>query len=308
MKYTYSEKNEIKLDIPKKFEKIIDNPLNSLDKQKKRRKTTFNVMLAIRIFACALVIVSLYLLIDKIYEYTRDISYSNAIREEVSVNAVQQAIMQKRPTPKYPKFEGSEESHLDYPVEVEISKIKQLALAYPDFIGWFYIEGTSISYPAVQAADNDKYLRRNMDLEDNLAGTLFFDYRNDLTTFRGNNIIYGHAMQNGTMFGKLRNFAKKDYYNQHKRIYFYTENEVTVWQIFSAYDTTTANYYIQTEFPDDDEYLKFLNRCKSDSNYETGVKLTAESDILTLSTCYLYETKDGRFVVHAVKVGSVPLT
>lgn len=116
-------------------------------------------------------------------------------------------------------------------------------------------------------------------------------------------------MQNGTMFGLLKKYRDKSYYDSHSMIYTYTGEEVTAWKIFSAYVTTTENYYIETYFDSDEDYLSFLNKLKADSSYDTGVSVTAQDDILTLSTCHKYGDKaeNGRFVVHAVRVGSSPL-
>ena len=154
----------------------------------------------------------------------------------------------------------------------------------------------------VQAEDNDYYLRKNINGKKNLSGTLFLDYRNMPDTSYGNNIVYGHNMQNGAMFGTLKKYSTKSYYDKHRMIYTYTDTEVTAWKIFSVYETTTDNYYIQTGFVNDDNYLEFIKGLQKNSMYAADTELTSDDVILTLSTCHKYDYENGRLVVHAEKV------
>ena len=165
-----------------------------------------------------------------------------------------------------------------------------------------YIEDTSVNYSVVQSTDNDYYLRRNINGEDNLSGTLFLDYRNESDMSYGNNIVYGHNMQNGTMFGSLKKYADKAYFDSHLMIYTYTDTEVTAWKIFSVYETTTDNYYIQTNFVNKTNYLEFIKGLQQDSIHQSDVVLTEDTPILTLSTCHKYDYANGRFVIHAAQV------
>ena len=47
------------------------------------------------------------------------------------------------------------------------------------------------------------------------------------------------------------------------------------------------------------DYLKYI---KSIARYDTGVEVTAESKIVSLSTC-TYASETQRLVVHGVKIG-----
>ncbi len=303
--FRYSKNNRRDFVIPDKFRNILEE--SEREKNKKKKKIGV-VLLLIEIAAVLTLVISSLVVVYKLYGYWTDAQYAQAKQSEVASKMTVKKTALTRETPEYPVYEGSEEHVASYPQIVDREKVMQLSLIYPDFVGWFYIEGTTISYPVVFTEEYNYYLRRNMDGETNLSGTLFFDERNDVNTLKGNCIIYGHAMQNGTMFGTLKNYGKKSYYDQHKMIYLYTPTEVIVYRIFSAYETTTRNDYIRTSFADEAEYFRFISKCKSDSAYDTGVKLSPESDILTLSTCHYYNYDDGRFVVHAVKVGSSPLT
>lgn len=80
-----------------------------------------------------------------------------------------------------------------------------------------------------------------------------------------------------------------------------------MWKIFSAYETTTDDYYIQTYFSTTGEYLTFIKNLQKKSVIDTDIVLTSRDDVLTLSTCHRYTLDNGRFVVHAVKIGTAPI-
>ena len=307
--YSYSERNEYPLEIPAEIEQYIEKT-GKIRKRVKREKQPFNFMRIIRIAALIIFVVAIVVFGKRVYEYTRDIKYSEAQNQSISVSAFSGSTAEKRSTPAYPEFEGKEvqTGRFDYPQITDSESLTQFSLAYPDFVCWIYIENTYVNYPVVQAKDNEYYLRRNMDGESNLSGTLFMDYRCDRETYKGHNIIYGHNNQNGTMFGPLKAYLDKSFWEEHPVFYTYTKDSVTMWKVFSCYETDTENYYIETYFPSITKYQNFLNKLKSDSAYDTGVEVTAEDDILTLSTCYLYNKINGRFVVHAVKAAVTPLS
>ena len=70
------------------------------------------------------------------------------------------------------------------------------------------------------------------------------------------------------------------------------------------FKTTGDNYkdfYIDTNFENDKEFETFVNYFKSKSLYDTGISVSKDDDILTLSTCE-YSQTNGRFVVMAKRI------
>lgn len=67
--------------------------------------------------------------------------------------------------------------------------------------------------------------------------------------------------------------------------------------MFSTYQITPEDYYINTIFNNDDEFTKFINKIKSRSNYDYGVGLDSSDKVLTLSSCIGDGKK--RVVLHA---------
>ena len=70
-----------------------------------------------------------------------------------------------------------------------------------DVLGWILIPGSNVSYPIVQGSDNSYYLNHTWKKTRNSVGAIFMECRNsrDLSDF--NTIVYGHRMNNRSMFG-----------------------------------------------------------------------------------------------------------
>ena len=198
-----------------------------------------------------------------------------------------------------PKEENSVNPYWDYIkmklINVDFSNLLQIN---SDTKGWLQVNGTNINYPFVQTIDNDYYLKRDFNKKKNSAGWVYLDYRNDINNLDKNTIIYAHGRLNGTMFGSLKNIFNSDWYddiNNHV-IKLSTENENTLWQVFSVYHIPTTSDYLKINFSSDEEFLDFINMLKSRSQYNFNVEFNENDKILTLSTCY---NDSERVVLHA---------
>lgn len=171
---------------------------------------------------------------------------------------------------------------------------------YNDAVAWLKVPGTSIDDTIFQSNDNQKYLKTSRDGKKTKWGEPFMDYRCDSTniTNAGNYIIYGHNTEKDDNFTPLLNYKRKDFFDKHKTIELATINGDYKFDIFSVYSTDTNFYYIDTSFNSIDDYKNFENSLKAKSIYDTGVTLSENDSILTLSTCD-YSLKDGRFVIQA---------
>ena len=74
-----------------------------------------------------------------------------------------------------------------------------------DVIGFILIPDTKIEYPVLQSdARRDYYLKRNLDGSTGYPGCIYSENMNSKEFDDPVTILYGHNMQNGTMFGQLR--------------------------------------------------------------------------------------------------------
>lgn len=168
----------------------------------------------------------------------------------------------------------------------------------PEVIGWILIGGTEISYPLVQHEDNSHYLTHSWDNQSNRLGSIFLECQSspDLTDFH--TLVYGHNMENGTMFSDLKLFADSEYLQSHPYIYIVTAGGVYRYEIFSFYEAAITDQTYQIGFVDDAQKLSFLEHCVSSSLVPTGISPDTEDRIITLSTCTNYN-RNTRFVLQA---------
>ena len=237
------------------------------------------------IIALAVFVFSAYKLYTIFAEYKKGEDEYKEIVEEVIV---------EEPVVK------EEEEEKETIFKVDFSKLKEMN---GETVAWIRFENPSqINYPVLHTSDNEKYLKTTFEQKRNSAGALFVDAGNAGDFSDRNTIIYGHNMKNGSMFGKLREYKKYDFYKENPYFYVYTPDDVEhKYQVFAVavVEDTAINY--KKQFSNEQEFLNYIKDITAHSIYKTGVEVTAESKIVTLSTC-TNVTDTQRFVVHGVKV------
>lgn len=189
---------------------------------------------------------------------------------------------------------------------IEISEYWDLYQRNSDFLAWIKIDGTRVDYPIMHTPNEpEKYLRKDFNENYSIPGTIFMDYRNDLNS--DNLIIYGHYMENGTMFGDLTKFLDKDFLESHQIINFDTLESKSEYEIFSVFhdhvrnvDDNSFKYYNVIDI-EEDEYQNVIKILKDKSEVKVDVDIKEGDQLMMLSTCS-YHQKDGRFVVVAHKI------
>lgn len=169
-------------------------------------------------------------------------------------------------------------------------------------VAWIKVNNTNINYSVVKHSDNDYYLNHDFSRYNNIAGWIYGDYRDDFQYFGTNTIIYGHNMNNRSMFGSLVWALKGSWHTNKDNQYIKlsTPYSNTVWEIFSIYSIKPEVYYLKTYFESEEEHEKFVETLKKRSIYDFKNDISKDDKILTLSTC----SDDGtqRVVVHAKMV------
>lgn len=157
-------------------------------------------------------------------------------------------------------------------------------------------------YPVVKGTNNSFYLNHCFDKSNNSAGWIFADYRNKFDNTDKNIVIYGHNMRDGSMFGSMLNILNAKWYEneENTNITLYTENEKCMYKVFSVYKIENEDYYIKTEFKNDNEFEDFIKTLKKRSIKDFNVDVSKDDNILTLSTCA--NNNKYRVVLHAKKV------
>jgi len=176
-----------------------------------------------------------------------------------------------------------------------------------EVVGWIEMPGdTKINYPVVQGEDNDYYLHYAYNGTYNPAGSIYLDYRNNLSiSSNRHTIIYGHNMESGSpMFANLLHFQDESYWKNNRYIHVYTDEAMYTYEVFAAYETSpqlvgVENHSWRMNFNKDENiFLEWIKSVRARSDISPKVAIDGNSRVLTLSTCM--NVNENRYVVHAV--------
>ena len=210
-----------------------------------------------------------------------------------------------------PKTDDKGDPYLDYYLIDDVvvqRKFKDIYLKNKDFIGWLSIDDTKVDYPVVFTPEDEQfYLRKDFDKNYSIAGTLFVGAGGDTYTPTERNIIYGHHMNDGTMFGGLVQYENEEYYKQHKYIEFDSLNRQGKYEVIAAFRTQVHTVEVGSTYEgfdvyynncyNEDDFKEYVKNCKELTPYETS-DVSYDEKLIVLSTC-AYHTHNGRFVVIA---------
>ena len=177
-----------------------------------------------------------------------------------------------------------------------------------DFAAWLRIEGTAVDYPVMYTPDRPEYyLRRAFDGSYAISGSLFLDEA--CFPGSGNALVYGHNMDDGSMFAALPSYAQEDFWREHPVIQFDTLNETGTYEVIAAFyaqvsareGVGTFPYYEYCDLREQARFEEYVSLVEEAALYDTGVSAQYGDELLTLSTCS-YHVNNGRFVVVARRV------
>ena len=77
-----------------------------------------------------------------------------------------------------------------------------------------------------------------------------------------------------------------------------TFDGIYTFEVFSFYETDENDKYFMTNFASGEAFLTFCDRAISRSQYDTGITMTADDIMITLSTC-VNLSPTGRYACHA---------
>lgn len=266
----------------------------------RRRKRVFTLQKGITLVLALLFILSTVMLI-------RDLVRSSAERaaNEELVQRVKQEV---------PRIPDTTETGSSDPVETETPALERsyqpLVQENGHLAAWLIIEGTNVDYPVLYTPDNPEYyLRKAFDGSYALSGSLFIGA--DCFPDGTNIIIYGHNMNDGSMFGNLDSYADEDYAKENQEIIYdliqpdgsYERLTFEVMaafysRIYSVDEENVFRYYYATDLSAPEDFQSYVEQTMAASLYDLGVTAEYGDRLLTLSTCS-YHTEDGRFVVVA---------
>lgn len=179
-----------------------------------------------------------------------------------------------------------------------------------DFVGWLRIEDTNINYPVMQSPEKPNfYLKHSFDKEYSNYGVPYVQENCELDV-SDNITIYGHHMNDGSMFAGLCKYESDEFYREHTTIQFDTMDGFGEYEIVAVFKTVA---YSNAGFPcflfvnadKSEDFNNFISKCKELALYDTGVTAEYGDKLITLSTCE-YSRDNGQMVIVAKKIDLAP--
>ncbi len=186
---------------------------------------------------------------------------------------------------------------------VEVSKPQNtpqptLGELNPDYIAWLQIKDTVVDYPIVQR-DNSYYLTHNFMLEKNKHGAIFLDevcsVNDDFL------LIHGHHMKDGSMFGSLKSYKKKDYRKEHLNLSLEWDDNTEQYTIFAGalIDLYNTERFVYEKLPQTmEEKELYLAQLKNSAFWYDDISWGENDRFVILSTCD-YGTEEERMILVA---------
>ncbi len=183
--------------------------------------------------------------------------------------------------------------------------VKNLQKANPDIFAWINVPGTVIDYPIAQhPTDDTYYLKHGPEGLKSSHGCPFIEVCDSKTMQDYITVVYGHNMNDGSMFAGLHKFEDKRFLNEHREITVTTADHVLTYKIFAAVmysDAYIPYYYDDTVKTDRSAFIKSLGTdiVPKRSIILDDEKVGADKKLIVLSTCDK-KLRSNRFLVVGV--------
>jgi len=180
---------------------------------------------------------------------------------------------------------------------------EELLRLNPDTVGWLEIYDTNICYPIVQGSDDLEYAGKDIYGYSSLTGSIYLSSENQSAFDDWYNLIYGHHMDNGAMFGDIEKYRDENFFHSHQKGILQTldgnyELTITACVMTNSYEDViyTVGSKEESQYEELHDYIK-----------ENSVLLDEQADIpmlgdttkiLAFSTCEAAST-NGRLVLFA---------
>ena len=180
-----------------------------------------------------------------------------------------------------PNIENEEPPYLDDLVKIN-----------PDTVGWVTVYGTNIDYPVMKGKDDVEYLNKDPMGNYSISGSIFMSYHNSKDFSDPYTLLYGHHMENGSMFGDLDKFRddKDFFFNKNDKRCKFEEDGVLIMQeqvynlrVMALLQTTAYDHNIYMAEKTQNDIPALCTYLKENAKYKMP-NCDAEK-VIALSTC-----------------------
>lgn len=167
---------------------------------------------------------------------------------------------------------------------------------------WLTLEDTTIDLPIMQGKDNSEYLNKDPYGRYSLAGSVFLDSRNHPDFSDPYNLVYGHHMEHGAMFGALDRFLDEAYFNSHTKGSLYLGDQCFPIDLLALVEAAGDEEAVFSPTEKDDLTIPYI---ETHAKYQRGKLLMEKGErLIGLSTCKYPDTSE-RIILFG-KIGKEP--
>lgn len=194
-------------------------------------------------------------------------------------------------------------------IQIATLDFDKIRLQNSDIYAWIEVPGTDVDYPVLCGKEDDYYLKRGLNKEYLLAGCIYSNLDNLLDFSDFVHVIYGHNMNDESMFGSLKRFYDKAFFEANDEIIIFTDDAVRKYRIVAT--RRHSDLYLYDEFDGYSEtgrksFISMISEKEDDiSHVRDDEEFSAEDRFLVLSTCIKGEAEK-RFLVVGKLIEELP--
>lgn len=169
--------------------------------------------------------------------------------------------------------------------------MEELLALNSDARGWITIDNTHIDYPLLQGVSDMTYINTDIYGEFSLSGSIFLSCLNQPDLSDSYNLIYGHHLDNGGMFGDVVHFVNLDYFEAHRSGTLFLTHQIYDIEIFACMEADAYDKLIYSPGAECD-FAALLEYIRTDSIQYRDMGVTKADRIVGLSTCADAQSSD----------------
>jgi sortase B len=163
---------------------------------------------------------------------------------------------------------------------------QELQIINPETVGWLQVYGTNIDYPVMRSDNNWKYINYNALCEYSLTGSIFMDYHNSPDFSDFNTILFGHNMTPRVMFGNIKDFKNRDFFDRHPYGDLFYGGKHHGLEFFAIVSVDAYDFEIYSpRIVGAEAQQNYLDKLLAISTYKRDIGVSTKDRLLLLSTC-----------------------
>jgi sortase B len=166
-------------------------------------------------------------------------------------------------------------------------------------VGWITIPNTLTDNAIMFNKDNEFYLHRNENGEWSKNGSIFIDSTSG-GKFSDINLIHGHNMKSGLMFGELDKYKDENFTKTNREFEIARSGSVDKYRIYSVFIADGNSERFDVRFDNQKRYREYFKTLGERSMFKLDYKKKDLNEIIMLNTCS-YEFSNAHLIICAYR-------